>query len=88
MKDFLNKLMSRKFLTCVAGIIMGLCMVFGLDENTISTVAGAITSVISVVSYIYIEGKIDAAAVDKIKDAAEDVKDAMEVINDKEEVSE
>ena len=40
-------------------------MVFGLDESTISSVAGAVVSVASVVSYIITEGKVDAAGVKK-----------------------
>lgn len=78
MQAFLSKLTSRKFLTCVAGVIMGVCMVFGLDENTVSTIAGAVTAVASVVTYIYTEGKIDAAAVgnamDAVQNAVESVK--------------
>ena len=35
-------------------------MVFGLDESTISSVAGAVVSVASVVAYIITEGKVDA----------------------------
>lgn len=85
MKEFLNKLKSRKFLTCVAGVVMGACMIFGLDEGAINTIAGAITAVASVVVYIYTEGKIDAEAVDKIKDTAEEVKDAIDVVGKIEE---
>ena len=44
-------------------------MVFGVDENTISTVAGAVTTVASVVSYILSEGMVDAAAVEGKKQA-------------------
>ena len=43
-------------------------MVFGLDESTISSVAGAVVSVASVVSYIINEGKVDAAGVKKVPD--------------------
>ena len=85
MREFLNKLKSRKFLTCVAGVIMGLCMVFGLDENAVNTIAGAVTSVLSIVMYIYAEGKIDAEAVDKIKDGADNVKDAIDAVEKIEE---
>lgn len=85
MKEMLNKFKSRKFLTCIAGVVMGLCMVFGLDEGAVNTIAGAVTAVVSIASYIYSEGKIDAAAVGQIKDAADDVKDAMDVINKIEE---
>ena len=60
MQNFLKKLTSRKFLAAL--------MVFGVDETTISTVAGAVTTVASVVSYIMSEGMVDAAAVGAGKD--------------------
>ena len=40
-------------------------MVFGLDESTISSVAGAVVSATSVASYIITEGKVDAESVKK-----------------------
>ena len=85
MKEFLSKLKSRKFLTCVAGIVMGACMVFGIDEGAVNTIAGAITAVSSIVMYIYAEGKIDAAAVDKIKDTVDKVEDAIGAVEKIEE---
>ena len=36
-------------------------MVFGLDESTISSVAGAVVSVASVVAYIITEGKVSSS---------------------------
>ena len=80
MKKFLKKLTSRKFLSCVAGVVIGVCMMFGLDEGVVNTIAGAVTSLASLVIYIYTEGKIDAAAVDKIKDTANDVKDVIDAV--------
>ena len=68
MQNFLKKLTSRKFLAALAGVATGLAMVFGVDETTISTVAGAVTTVASVVSYIMSEGMLDAAAVGAGKD--------------------
>ena len=68
--DWKRKLSSRKLWAAAAGIVAGLAMVFGLDENTISTVAGAVVSVASVVAYILAEGKVDAEGV---KNAAEGV---------------
>lgn len=59
--DWKRKLSSRKLWAAIAGIVAGLAMVFGLDENTISTVAGAVVSVASVVAYIMGEAKADAA---------------------------
>ena len=64
---------------------MGICMVFGLDEGDVSTIAGAVTAVVSVVSYIYTEGKIDANAIGQIKDVADDIKDAIDVVGKTEE---
>lgn len=63
--DWKRKLSSRKLWAAIAGIVTGLSMVFGLDESTISSVAGAVVSVTSVVSYIITEGKVDAAGVKK-----------------------
>lgn len=68
MQNFWKKLTSRKFLAALAGVATGLAMVFGVDETTISTVAGAVTTVASVVSYIMSEGMVDAAAVRAGKD--------------------
>lgn len=59
----IEKLKSRKFITAIVGIILGIAMVFGLDAGDITKVAGAVTALVSVVTYIYTEGKIDAAAV-------------------------
>lgn len=70
--DWKRKLSSRKLWAAIAGIVTGLAMVFGLDENTISTVAGAVVSVASVVAYIMAEGKVDAEGV---KNAADSVQD-------------
>lgn len=75
--DWKRKLSSRKLWAAVAGIVTGLSMVFGLDENTISTVAGAVVSVASVVAYIMAEGKVDA---EWAKKDAESVRSAIEEV--------
>lgn len=62
MVDWKKKLSSRKLWAAAAGIAAGLAMVFGLDEGTISSVAGAVVSVASVVTYIMAESRIDCAA--------------------------
>ena len=68
--DWKRKLSSRKLWAAVAGIVTGLAMVFGLDENTISTVAGAVVSAASVVAYVLAEGKVDA---ESVKNAGENM---------------
>lgn len=86
MQILIEKITSRKFLACIAGVVLGVCMIFGLDEGTVNTVVGAVTSIASLVIYIYTEGKIDAAAVEKIQDTIEVVVDAAEeVVGDIEE---
>lgn len=77
--DWKRKLSSRKLWAAVAGIVTGLAMVFGLDENTISTVAGAVVSVASVVAYIMAEGKVDA---ESVRNAVEGVQDTVGAVRD------
>ena len=77
--DWKRKLSSRKLWAAIAGIVTGLAMVFGLDENTISTVAGAVVSVASVVAYIMAEGKVDA---ESVKRAVEGVQGAVGAVTD------
>ena len=75
--DILRKLTSRKLWAAAVGVASGLSIVFGLEGEVITTVAGAVVSTVSVVSYIVTEGRIDAAAV---KDAIEDIQQAGDVI--------
>ncbi len=56
-----EKLMSRKFWAMIIGVIMGVAMAFGVDASEVSEVAGSMTSLVSLVVYMYTEGKIDAA---------------------------
>ena len=63
-----RKLSSRKLWAAGAGIVTGLAMVFGLDEGTVSAVAGAVVSVASVITYIITEGKVDTESVKKALD--------------------
>lgn len=77
--DWKRKLTSRKLWAAIAGVVTGLAMVFGLDEGTISNVAGAVVSVASVVAYIFAEGKVDAEsvknAVNNVQNAVDDIKE-------------
>lgn len=65
MKEMLGKFKSRKFLATVAGIVLGLAMIFGADSGQINDIAGAVTALASIITYILAEAKVDAAAVDK-----------------------
>ena len=77
MKQFLNKLKSRKFIAAILGIAMGGAMIFGIDLNVAGQVAGAIMAVASAVSYIFVEGRIDA---ESVKNAAEKIQEANDAI--------
>jgi phage shock protein PspC (stress-responsive transcriptional regulator) len=79
METLKRKLSSRKLWAAVAGIVTGLAMVFGLDESVITSVAGAVVSVASVITYIITEGRIDA---ESVKTAIEDVEEVFEVIEE------
>lgn len=79
--DWKRKLSSRKLWAAITGIITGLAMVFGLDESTISTIAGAVVSAASVITYIMAEGKVDA---ESVKKAIKDVQKAASEVNEHE----
>ena len=82
MQTLIQKITSRKFLTCVAGIVMGLCTIFGVDQSSVSTVAGAVIAVGSIITYIVTEGKVDAAAVKSATDKITEATDAIEKIEE------
>lgn len=79
MKEIMRKLSSRKLWTALAGIAAGLSMAFGLDQGAVASTAGAVVSVVSVVTYIVTEGRIDAEGVKK---AIEDTQAAVEDIEE------
>lgn len=76
MDQLMKKLASRKLWAAIVGVIAGLSMVFGLDENVMNTACGAVVTAASLVTYIVTEGKVDAKAVTQklqafLKDAQE-----------------
>lgn len=77
MNEILRKLSSRKLWVAIAGIATGIAMALGVDSSEIGTVAGAVTALLSVVTYIYVEGKVDAEGV---KNAVVATQDAVDII--------
>ncbi|MCD8376879.1 MAG: hypothetical protein LUD69_08035 [Oscillospiraceae bacterium] len=71
MRTVFQKLTSRKFLAAIVGVVTGLAVIFGLDEGIVTSVAGAVVSVTSVIAYIVTEGYIDATAVAVAAEAVE-----------------
>lgn len=73
----IKKLTSRKLWMALAGVATGIAIALGVDASEIGTIAGAVTTIISVMTYIITEGKIDAEGV---KVAIEQTQTAVEVI--------
>lgn len=73
MSEIIRKLSSRKLWLAIAGVATGIALALGVEQSQITTVAGAVTAVVSVVTYIITEGKIDAAAVKTTQDTVKAV---------------
>ena len=73
----MKKIFSRKLWLAIAGVATGIAVILGADANEIATVAGAITSLVSAITYIIVEGKIDAEGV---KNAVISTQDAIDVL--------
>lgn len=82
MSEFLRKLSSRKLWMAIAGIATGIAMALGVEATDVSTVAGAITALVSVVTYIVTEGKVDA---ESVKNTIEITGDALDLFEDEKE---
>ena len=81
MKCFIDKLKSRKFLACIAGVATGIALI--ISGNTVE---GASTVITSIVAYIVAEGYIDSKAVKNTIEATQKVLDeAMENLDNIEE---
>ena len=79
MNKIFQKLTSRKLWMALAGIVTGVAIALGADTAEIVTIMGAVTSLISAVTYIIVEGKIDA---ESVKNTIMDVQEAVDVIQD------
>lgn len=76
------KLKSRKLWFAIIGAVAGIAIAYGADENIVQAISGAAVTLVSVVSYIWVEGKIDAAAVDQTADFAKQILSIIELIED------
>ncbi len=57
-----KKLTSRKFWLALAGFVIGVLALLGIDNNTTQQVSGVVMSLGSIVAYIAGEGYVDATA--------------------------
>ena len=77
MSEILRKLTSRKLWMALAGIATGIAMALGAESTEITAVAGAVTAIASVVTYIVTEGKVDA---ESVKNAIIEIQGGIEAI--------
>ena len=82
MREIVRKLSSRKLWLALAGVATGAFLALGGDASDVDTVAGAVTALLSVVTYIRVEGKVDAEGV---KNAIVEIQEAANVIGFKDE---
>lgn len=81
MDNIIRKLTSRKLWMAIAGVATGVAMAFGADGSDITAIAGAVTTIISTVTFIIMEGKIDA---ERVKTAIESGQTIVNVLQDDE----
>ena len=74
-----EKLMSRKLWMAIVGVATGIAMALGVDSTEITSVAGGVVALISCVTYIITEGKIDAEGV---KNTIIEIQEAVDTIQD------
>jgi len=77
MNGILRKLTSRKLWVALAGLVTGAALAFGADQRTVTTLAGAVTALASVVAYVAAEGRADAAGAALAAQAAAAAAEAM-----------
>ena len=79
MNEILRKLSSRKLWLAIAGVATGIAMALGANSTEITTIAGGITALISAVTYIVVEGKIDA---ESVKNMILEIQDGIEILDE------
>lgn len=77
MGNIIKKLSSRKLWMAIAGVATGVAMALGVDSTEITSIAGGVVALISCVTYIVTEGKIDAEGV---KNTIIEVQEAVDTI--------
>ena len=73
----LEKLKSRKFLLALLGVVAGGASALTGQGGTVGLVSGIVVVLVSVITYIVTEGKIDAAAVTLTTDAIQEIYDLV-----------
>ena len=78
MKEIIQKLKSRKMWLALGGMCAGIALSFGVEADDLRTVAGAVTTLTSVVVYILTEGRVDAIAMENAAGKTLEAAEALE----------
>ena len=84
-KSFWEKIKSRKLWLAILNAAAGIAIALGADNNIVQIALGVGLALLSAISYIVVEGKVDAAAVDLSADAVKKILDLVEQIKQFEE---
>lgn len=87
-KSFWEKFKSRKLWLAILNAAAGIAIALGAENNIVQIALGAGLALLSAVSYIVVEGKVDAAAVDLSADATKKILELVEQIKQLEEKQE
>ena len=79
MSEIIRKLTSRKLWMAIAGVATGVAVALGADSSEVQTIAGAITALVSAVTYIVTEGKVDA---ESVKNAIIEIQNGVDVLEE------
>jgi len=60
MSEIMRKLSSRKLWVAVIGVVVGVAAAFGIEANEYAQTVGIIGSIVSAVTYVIGEAKVDA----------------------------
>lgn len=77
-KDIIKKLTSRKFIVAAITLVSGIVTVIVGHEEAVTTIAGALMSIIPAIVYCVTEGRVDAAAVKAVTDTVSEVVQKLE----------
>ena len=69
-QTIIKKLTSRKFMVSVITLIAGVVTMIIGHEHEVTTIAGALMSIVPAIVYCIVEGFVDAASVKTVTDAA------------------
>ena len=84
---FLKKLTSRKFLASMTGMIIGVCGMFAMPDNTAALVAFIALEIASVLAYTISEGCVDAKSVESTIKVSKEVMELVSSLKENREAN-